>query len=795
MSLWTNIVTAVKTTYSKVFSKPSTPAYTIYTSGTPAGQTRTTTGQTISTPGTAAQPGVSGTYGGGGGGGGYAPTTDTSTGYAPTQTVTPKAPTRLTPSGLQSYSPILAGKTISAQIEAKPSQVSLPSDLPQDRTAFRTGGVEAAKGFFGTMGYNIKQFVGGSREYKDPIKSLELAAKPKREQVAYYQPIFGTVARDQPISKPITYGDIQKDIEFKRSSKIGEERYIAEVKLGDFYSNLQKQIDVGEVSYDTALDIGRFKTAELTREFQTKAEGIYAKYPGVSGIDVRTSGLVSGVRIIKDITIYSTPLTSAAALATETKKAPLLIRGDVSKDMSLQYLDYKTTPGMYAASGIVAGHGAVALARAGRAVTLGRVSSALEQRPTIVTGQRLTTKEGVLDITKFKARGDYSIARGETISYSKLTKDGKKVLVYGETDVTVATKTYFGEKPFIVGKRETFTGEVEILKKTKGVYPSLTKIKTSPVFEYSITGKPGVEAKLKGTIYTTPKQSKPVLIGGLSRKEGEYIYGGGGRIIGTRYTGTKGKGFKILEKAEFVFPVEQKSILREVKPMINVEKYGAGKGYTPTKDVVKIDRKMKPFTQKRPTFETRPQIQISQPQLSQVTPTTITKTKIKPSSISKQRAYLIPSIITSQSMALSELRKTRFSPRALYSSALAGGMGLKESLVLSEGMLLKPKVKLNEIQLLEQGFADGGLVPPPITPHIPPPILKPGFRFVIPPFRALNLAGASGGKGQRGIQQQKYTPDLRSALTGITATKIPKAYSRGAGGLISRPIIRRSVKR
>ena len=400
----------------------------------------------------------------------------------------------------------------------------------------------------------------------------------------------------------------------------------------------------------------------------------------------------------------------------------------------------------------------------------------------------------MLDITKFKARGDYSIARGETISYSKLTKDGKKVLVSGETDVSVATKTYFGEKPFIVGKRETFTGEVEILKKTKGVYPSLTKIKTSPVFEYSITGKPGVEAKLKGTIYTTPKPSKPVLIGGLSRKEGEYIYGGGGRIIGTRYTGTKGKGFKILEKAEFVFPVEQKSILREVKPMINVEKYGAGKGYTPTKDVVKIDRKMKPFTQKRPTFETRPQIQISQEQLSQVTPTTITKTKIKPSIISKQRGQLIPSILASQKMSLSELGKTKFTQSSIYSSSIFGG-GLKERVGLAEGTLLRPKLKVDELQALREGEFGGGIIPPPITPKPGIPGLDPGFRIIIPPFRALNLAGMGGGKGQRGKQLQKYMPDLRSALTGITATKIPKAYTKGAGGLISRPIIRRSVKR
>ena len=88
---------------------------------------------------------------------------------------------------------------------------------------------------------------------------------------------------------------------------------------------------------------------------------------------------------------------------------------------------------------------------------------------------------------------------------------------------------------------------------------------------------------------------------------------------------------------------------------------------------------------------------------------------------------------------------------------------------------------------MEGGFT----IPPPTSPTFKPGFKAPGFGFVIPPFPALNLAGVGGGKGQRGAQPQRYTPDLRSVLMGITAPKIPKSYFRGAGGISARPIIKK----
>ena len=60
-------IKTIISTIKNVFVKKKEPDYTIVVSGTPAGQTRTTTGETVSTPGTQATPGV--TFGGGGGGG------------------------------------------------------------------------------------------------------------------------------------------------------------------------------------------------------------------------------------------------------------------------------------------------------------------------------------------------------------------------------------------------------------------------------------------------------------------------------------------------------------------------------------------------------------------------------------------------------------------------------------------------------------------------------------------------------------------------------------------------------
>ena len=58
----------IRTTLSRIKNRiipRKKPDYTIYVSGTPAGETRTTTGETVDTPGTPEQPGI--TFGGGGG--------------------------------------------------------------------------------------------------------------------------------------------------------------------------------------------------------------------------------------------------------------------------------------------------------------------------------------------------------------------------------------------------------------------------------------------------------------------------------------------------------------------------------------------------------------------------------------------------------------------------------------------------------------------------------------------------------------------------------------------------------
>lgn len=76
-------------TIKSFFTKKSEPSYTIYTGGTPAGETRTTSGGTISTPGTTATPGIYGTYGGGGSSGGSSSGGSSGGGQVTTQDLPP----------------------------------------------------------------------------------------------------------------------------------------------------------------------------------------------------------------------------------------------------------------------------------------------------------------------------------------------------------------------------------------------------------------------------------------------------------------------------------------------------------------------------------------------------------------------------------------------------------------------------------------------------------------------------------------------------------------------------------
>lgn len=78
--------------------------------------------------------------------------------------------------------------------------------------------------------------------------------------------------------------------------------------------------------------------------------------------------------------------------------------------------------------------------------------------------------------------------------------------------------------------------------------------------------------------------------------------------------------------------------------------------------------------------------------------------------------------------------------------------------------------------------------PPPTTDTPYYPTTRKGFG-IPPTFRVSSKRGKTTLTPQLKPQPKKYVPSLRSKALGITATKIPKSYVRGASGVSMRPII------
>lgn len=714
---------------------------------------------------------------GGGGGTAYTPSVSVSVDEPKITTITPttQLPTE---------------RTIFTQLQEPsgpiPSQIGPYYPRPEDWKAPRISMWEGVKGAGRAVVYDVGAFFRG-KPMKDPMESFRLIAPLKEEKVAYFEPQVGS-APEAYI--PITHGKLQKDIELKRTLEIGEARYKAETEVGKYGKELQKKIDVGEISLKTAeKEWGtRFETQQ--KEFQKKAEAIYLKSPDIKGIHERTSPLLTGARAIKGLAIYSTPLTSVMALGVETKKAPLAPI-DISKPMPL-YPDYKTTTGMYVSSGIVGLHAAGMFARGARGMTLGRIESAMEATPIKISGERYILKgKEVLDVGKWKAYGDYSKATGTTISVSKMT--GKKVFTEGISDIKVLTKTYWSGKPLVVGGRQAFKIDSKILPKAEGVYPSLSKMTTTPVWEYSLIGK-GKDllkgAKFKGKIYTSIKPSKPELYGGISARRGGYVLGKAGRIKEAYYYYTKGKGFRAGEKMEFRFPEERWSILKEVKPK--------------AKDIFKpsIKEVGKPGTPLSKTF--MEQKAISPVRLKQVTKEIYSPTISSPRATIKQMKGVVGKITTRQltrtipitTTAIAPVSKQIYRQQPAYALLPKSYLGLSQYLSprLTESLVSESALRTGQRQLQEQITAPALVT----TPSIITPSFKFPFKagFVFPPIKGARLgSGVKIRTTQLGKQKTAYQPSYTALVLGIKAPKIPKAYRAGAGGLIIRPIITKRKKR
>ncbi len=288
----------------------------------------------------------------------------------------------------------------------------------------------------------------------------------------------------------------------------------------------------------------------------------------------------------------------------------------------------------------------------------------------------------------------------------------------------------------------------------------------------------------------------------------------GARIISEDYFVGAGGGYD-LKKSTFVFGktlTGEKKIFGEYRGLIfkkeiPTDKFIIGGGRLQLKPTIQYPQESLKITSATqtavskiiPTIKTTPTIPFFKTQ-----PTT--KTELQPTIKSTP-------IIQETKVDLKQPEKifvsTKQAPLEISTPRTRERMKLafktKQTPILKQTQMIKPTTKIKQIVTLAQ---------PQISRQKQRQILKTRFEtpspmgipyfmtggkgFFIPPFTLKFPKQKPRTKPtQRIIRVRKtqYQPTLRAKAFGITATKIPRAYKIGAGGIISRPIIKVKKKK
>jgi len=154
------------------------------------------------------------------------------------------------------------------------------------------------------------------------------------------------------------------------------------------------------------------------------------------------------------------------------------------------------------------------------------------------------------------------------------------------------------------------------------------------------------------------------------------------------------------------------------------------------------------------------------------------KSKLKPlsrtSSISKSKSKSGYKFISSPILKTPSISKSK------YSQSLTSSLKLRQP--------LKQKYKQSYRFAFPSSISMPSLKLPWGAPSIPLPIIIP-----LPSIKGAR--GKKKKKGKKPTRKTKYLPTLASVEYGITSPEISKAYKMGAGGIISRPRIKRRKKK
>jgi len=515
MGLWGRTKSYVSSKVSSFGKSPTAPKtqtisaptsksdYDINVSGTPAGETRTTSGTTVSTPGSPGGAGISGSYGGtskggGGGGGGGGGTLGGSS----------NVPTSL--GGTQQTAEARLGvtqsiRTVSGGTTLKPSQKSISAS---------SGGLPKAyvnKPFWSGVSETISNL--GSR-FSSPGKDKTPFGEITAPFAATQDPKFTKLTYSQfsTSMNPITYGERQDEITKIKSVGMKYEQDKAVKEMQDLFTKTstpvveqqtsfyQRQVDTGKMTVTqaqsgldkslkeyTSATLGGKEFKDIEKRFQSNVASREKALPDIPNLGSRKNPLTFPI----ELAALSSVVGSSIMLAVETNKAPLIIR-DINKPLQT-YIDYKPTTGMAIAASAVALNAGGSLFKGFRAINLADVDAAtLKASGGITFAKEAPLRIGKGVIQKFTGFGDTGVSKA-WITGTAETKFSKQIL--GSTpfkgaiksDVLVKYTSYYSGKPMQVRATQELASTAGfVLPKTiKGeqfAVASIFKTKGKPTF-------------------------------------------------------------------------------------------------------------------------------------------------------------------------------------------------------------------------------------------------------------------------------------------------------------------------
>lgn len=444
--------------------------------------------------------------------------------------------------------------TVVGQLEKggpKPFQVDLP---PTNQRGFVTTGFGRAA--FESGKQIVRRFTktGGDRPSLSAILApFDRTVKPKFAQQAFIDPVTDKVVSAEKLTGTQikllkesgvdikTFGEFQTGIEQERSKLISAER-----------ERLQSGIDIG----------GDFETAQ--KEFTSFQKDVFKTTPDVKGIKEPRR---SPVRTFVDVSLTSTPLTSFAAAAAVSKTDPVKV--DVEAIKSGASIGAVTTqrPGVGTAGFLVGGliGGASRVSAGGREVTLGTVEEALSQSRLSQRGVRLVTKEKIIDVSAGIGRAEGTTALQRSIVVSKVSDGGKIVSSVGREEFIATGKTFFAEKPFVLGGSREILAKTSVLEGFGKVTPGISDVfvRERTGFE-AVLGKKGLVGESKIFPQAQFKLQQPSV--SLGTKVDDIILSTGGRIKGVSIETVETKGVRGFGDVRIDFPKETEAALKIIRP-------------------------------------------------------------------------------------------------------------------------------------------------------------------------------------------------------------------------------------